>query len=333
MTVRDATFGATFIADLIAIFLFGIATVQSAIFFKTNLRVPYLNKLTVLVLWLLNGLHVVITTHVTYFYLVTVNGDALVPLVWSYIASSVLELFLTNATQILYSIRLWQLLKDNTYRALVFIPVGALIAFCLAMNIYVPFQLSFVENIPALANINFPWAVILDFSASSIIDFVLSLSLIYCLAKSGKKLDWADKSATVVAAYVLNTGIIASIFSLFCIVIYVVMPNNLIFFAFKIVLTGLYINSFLAMLNSRFYFQRGDGLVNVSLPHGNVMMYDHGSHGTRASHALQSAVTNGATINEVGLPLFKPKRSLNDLRPGDMQLVEVKVTKEELHRP
>jgi len=79
----------------------------------------------------------------------------------------------------------------------------------------------------------------------------------------------------VLAAYALNTGIIASFFSLTCIIAYILMPRNLIFLALKIVLTGLSVNSFLAMLNARFYFQRSEGLVNVSLP--QVIMYEHGA--------------------------------------------------------
>ncbi|KAF8067703.1 hypothetical protein FPV67DRAFT_1151719 [Lyophyllum atratum] len=140
----------------------------------------------------------------------------------------------------------------------------------------------------------------------------------------------AETSAVVLAAYALNTGIIASIFSLICIALYPAMPDNL-FFASKIVLTGLYVNSFLAMLNARFYFQRSDGFVNVTLPHGSVIMYDHAAQqATRAPRQMQQESTNNATINEVGLPLFKPRHGSGELPSSGIQLMEVKVTKEEL---
>ncbi|KAF8067688.1 hypothetical protein FPV67DRAFT_1150785 [Lyophyllum atratum] len=213
---------------------------------------------------------------------------------------------------------------------ILFVPLVALIVFSLVMNIYIPLQVSHVRNIPSLAFVE-SWAPTLDFCASSVIDFWLSFSLIYCLAKSGKRLDWADTGAVVLAAYALNTGIIASVFSLLPLITFAAMPDNLIFFAFKIVLTGLYVNSFLAMLNSRHYFQRPEALVRVSLPQG-TMAYDRGiHHGTRPSHPVPTITDapHDCTINEAGLPLFKPKNSSSGHSPHDIQLLEVKVGKEE----
>jgi len=328
--------------DLFAVFLLGISTVQMTIFFQTNKRIPYLNKLAVFLLWLLNCLHVAVTTHITYHYLVTMGGNIQGPLVWSYTASSILELSLTNITQMLYSIRLWQLLKRNKSRPYLFSLLVMLLMLSIAMNIYIPIQIAKVKNIISLGFVTYHWAVTLDFSTSSAIDFLLSTSLIYSLAKFGKRLEWAETTLTVLAAYALNTGIIASFFSLTCIMAYVLMPKDLIFFALKIVLTGLYVNSFLAMLNARFYFQRSEGLVNVSLP--QVIMYEHGGGGQarasrydhrslgppRAPRMTQTEDTHNATINEAGLPLFNSKHASDEPTANSIQLLEVKVTKEEL---
>ncbi|KAH0581799.1 hypothetical protein H2248_011481 [Termitomyces sp. 'cryptogamus'] len=100
------------------------------------------------------------------------------------------------------------------------------------------------------------------------------------------------------------------------------MPENLMFFAFRVVLCGFYVNSFLAMLNARFYFQRAEGLVNVALPHGSVIVYENANRMPAAA-----GTSNNVTINEAGLPIFMPKDEAGQLR--EIQLMEVKVTKEQ----
>ncbi|KAG6829456.1 hypothetical protein H0H87_011373 [Tephrocybe sp. NHM501043] len=124
------------------------------------------------------------------------------------------------------------------------------------------------------------------------------------------------------------------------------MSDGLIFVALRIVLAGLYINSFLAMyvtvnsnstlqlkltflrLNARYYFQRSEGRVNVTLPHEGVYLYSNGDYASRIPSGNDTS--NNVTINEAGLPLFKPSEVK---QVTDIKLLEVKVTKErdEIH--
>ncbi|KAG6817699.1 hypothetical protein H0H93_007046, partial [Arthromyces matolae] len=101
--------------------------------------------------------------------------------------------------------------------------------------------------------------------------------------------------------------------------------DNLIFFALRVVLTGLYVNSFMAMLNARYYFQTTDGLVPITLPHGSIYLY--GPRVPQNHFPLAGAPSrnrNDTTINEAGLPLFETKDPLREIHK-----LEVKVTKEQ----
>ncbi|KAG5729080.1 hypothetical protein E4T56_gene3116 [Termitomyces sp. T112] len=323
MSTLDLTLGITLVGVLFATMLLGIAIVQTSIFMKTNKQIPYVNKFTVLCLCTLLTIHTMMSSHVVYFYLVTKQGDiGGQPLVWSYTASISLDLVLTNITEILYSLRLWQLLKNNRYCYAVFSPLVVMILLGIAMNIYIPLQVSQVANLPSLGHVTFEAFVILDFGTSSFIDVLLCLALLYALTKTAKRLDWAKTNTIVLISYALNTGALATVVSFCSFIIYVSMPTNLVFLAFRIVLCGFYVNSFLAMLNARFYFQRAEGLVNVALPHGSVIVYENANRMPAAA-----GTSNNVTINEAGLPIFMPKDEAGQLR--EIQLMEVKVTKEQ----
>ncbi|KAK7677728.1 hypothetical protein QCA50_019280 [Cerrena zonata] len=51
--------------------------------------------------------------------------------------------------------------------------------------------------------------------------------------------------------YAINTGVLTSAISLTCLILYDIMPDNFIFMGFYFVLSKLYVNSFLAALNTR----------------------------------------------------------------------------------
>ncbi|ESK85250.1 hypothetical protein Moror_11372 [Moniliophthora roreri MCA 2997] len=140
-----------------------------------------------------------------------------------------------------------------------------------------------------------------------------------------------DKSLDVILAYALNTGILASFFSLTCPIVYSLMPDNLVFLCLRIILTGLYVNSLLAMLNARYYFQKSDDLSTgpINAPSQTSVLVYNGRGFNRQLHSTASSSSNKATINEIGLPLFQPREERNKV-DSSIQLMEVKVTKDRL---
>uniref|UniRef100_A0A0W0G6Z4 DUF6534 domain-containing protein n=1 Tax=Moniliophthora roreri TaxID=221103 RepID=A0A0W0G6Z4_MONRR len=335
----ELTIGAAFIGGVIQIFLFAVASVQTFIFFKANSETHHVNKWMVFLLWLLAVLHVVSVIHVIFFYLVTSGGKIDGPLPAK--SETSLELLLTNLTQ-MFSVCNAALAAHERNCAASDTFYGSCLNICAfrvlvsidqnpANNTEYRYTAESVPTIGGLSNVDFAWAVKLDFSATSLIDFILSIALVHNLAKPGKRLDWTDKSLDVILAYALNTGILASFFSLTCPIVYSLMPDNLVFLCLRIILTGLYVNSLLAMLNARYYFQKSDDLSTgpINAPSQTSVLVYNGRGFNRQLHSTASSSSNKATINEIGLPLFQPREERNKV-DSSIQLMEVKVTKDRL---
>ncbi|KAK0243633.1 hypothetical protein EDD85DRAFT_944962 [Armillaria nabsnona] len=88
------TFGALYVDAIIAAVLFGITNLQSVIYYKRYPNDWWLYRCSVALLWVLDTLHVVLSTHALYFYLIDMYGDlsgALVQSVWSFKAQLVVN--------------------------------------------------------------------------------------------------------------------------------------------------------------------------------------------------------------------------------------------------
>ncbi|KAL0056969.1 hypothetical protein AAF712_016413, partial [Marasmius tenuissimus] len=225
-----------------------------------------------------------------------------------------------------YAFRLWKIIKRTYFRTFLFIILGSLLAVSLSLAIYVPYRISKVENIIDILEINFKWAVTLDFGLTAVIDCILSATIVVMLYRTNKRLDWTDSQFYVFIAYVVNSGALASVFSIIPPFMYALLPKSFVFLPFRFVLTALYFNSLLAMLNAQYYLEDWGGRSNK-----DVYVYNGSGFRQRPS---QQPLAPRATINEVGLPLFESQS--NGLKigrmDGDLPLVQVNVAKEEVHQ-
>ncbi|SJL16918.1 uncharacterized protein ARMOST_20450 [Armillaria ostoyae] len=71
----DTTFGACYIGTIIAAILFGISNLQVVIYYKRYPNDWWVYRYSVALLWVLDTLHVGLSTHALYFYLITMFGD------------------------------------------------------------------------------------------------------------------------------------------------------------------------------------------------------------------------------------------------------------------
>jgi len=107
------------------------------------------------------------------------------------------------------------------------------------------------------------WAIKLAFSVSIITDFVISGAMIYYLQKSRSDFTSTNSKLASLIQYVIASGLLTSACSLASLIAYLAMQDNLVFLAIGFSLTKIYINSFLAMLNSRHRIHGKD--VSISL--------------------------------------------------------------------
>ncbi|KAK0243606.1 hypothetical protein EDD85DRAFT_976276 [Armillaria nabsnona] len=107
----DATFGACYIGTIIAAILFGISNLQVVIYYKKYPNDWWVYRYSVAILWVLDTIHVALSTHALYFYLITMFGDLIGGLengLWTMKLQLSLNISLVVYVQWLYAIRLWR---------------------------------------------------------------------------------------------------------------------------------------------------------------------------------------------------------------------------------
>ncbi|KIK39353.1 hypothetical protein CY34DRAFT_339326 [Suillus luteus UH-Slu-Lm8-n1] len=103
--------------------------------------------------------------------------------------------------------------------------------------------------------IKIEWSTYMALGATTFADVVIASSLCYLLATSRTGFSSTDSLITKLMVYVINTGSLTSICSMIAMITCAVMPNNFIFLAVEFLVAKLYVNSFLALLNARYYGQ------------------------------------------------------------------------------
>ncbi|KAF9263161.1 hypothetical protein L218DRAFT_1077419 [Marasmius fiardii PR-910] len=338
MSNVNAPYGSTLIAILVYAFLYGLATLQTLLFFRWNDRLHLANKIAVTVLWVMAGLNLAFISHFVYYYLILTEADsANNKMPWSFIAYSAVDFLLLSFSQMLYTARLWQVLSrldSRLLRHLLCSILAILLTASVALAIFLPFSMARASTAEAYTDHLFA-LILFALVNGTFIDFVLSCALIYALIKAaGKNYGWTDSSMVVLMSYAVNTGAIATLFSLGAVLGYAVNQFNLTFLAFKIVHVGVYFNSFLAMMNSRFYFQQHPPFDGQPQIQNRIVSYETstGDLYTRQHLSPAPSFNSGkeCTINEVGLPLFSnPKTKKTSITSTDeMKMVEIRVEQE-----
>jgi len=91
----------------------------------------------------------------------------------------------------------------------------------------------------------------LTFGVGTGSDLSLALALSWFLYRSKTGFRSTDSLIQSLLIYAVNTGMIVAIDAALGLILYILMPNNLIFLGFYLLLSKLYVNAYLATLNAR----------------------------------------------------------------------------------
>ncbi|PBK91779.1 hypothetical protein ARMGADRAFT_1166001 [Armillaria gallica] len=145
------------------------------------------------------------------------------------------------------------------------------------------------------------------FSTMAGADFIIAGTMCFYLHK-GKLMTGFSSTTKIITGLmqlVVIPGILTSACSLFTVVAFAAWPNTLTFIAIDLVLPKLYINSFLAMLNSR----RSSGAnVGRHVPHKMIRFAPHDS-GQTSTTLPDPSVTEVETDISIPLPESEGYRS------------------------
>ncbi|KAI0084629.1 hypothetical protein BDY19DRAFT_997543 [Irpex rosettiformis] len=244
----DNTLGAILIAEILVSMLFGMTTLQIYVYFSRNPRDSLWMKGVMIVLWILDALHLILTSHTLYHYAVLnyMNPLSLTICPWSFAVDMMFGGLNEILVTAIFAYRIWKF-SGKLWPVMLIIP-PTLVGFAGAAAIG-----NFALKVPIYEEFkqHYAWIWYLTFSAQSVADIAIAATLTAILIKRRTGFHKTDSIIRTLIVYSINTCALTSSASLASIITYAVMPNNFIFIAFAMVLPKLMLNSLLALLNSR----------------------------------------------------------------------------------
>ncbi|GJE99485.1 hypothetical protein PsYK624_157490 [Phanerochaete sordida] len=298
----NGTFGALLIGMIVTSILYGITVLQSFTYYQTCAEGDgRVTKSAVALLWLVDTFDMALLSHVLYFYIVTNFGNfaALAgPVVWSMSA----HLMVTAATEVIvrtmFSLRVWTVSGGKWLPAFA---VGFVTLLDLIFGIVVTVK-SVGQTFFALEKIEA--FIFTEFATGLVGDTVIALLLSYYLYQSRTGFRRTDSAVTILMAYVINTGLLTAVTLTVNIVLFATEHSNFAFVALYFVISKLYVNAYLAMLNARTGIRQRMDRASVLGPQGSHSRYGGDSYpmaskGSRSQDSQPSAKTFRGSVGQM----------------------------------
>ncbi|EKM74781.1 hypothetical protein AGABI1DRAFT_132898 [Agaricus bisporus var. burnettii JB137-S8] len=245
----DNTVGALFTGVLAAVFLFGVTTLNMYWYYHLYPKDNLLHKWAVAVLWVLDTLHVALTIHAVYSYIVKGFGSlpGLEEVIWSIKLQVLVNVLIILLVHSLYALRVWIL--GEIHHGIVGYFVAFIVLGGFAIGIVLAYQTYTVDTFAEIGRIS--WIINSAFATATGIDFVITAAMFYYLWKSRIVASRLDSRISTVMQYTLSSGLLTSACSLSALFCYILLPNTFVFLGLEFILTKLYVLSFLSLLNAR----------------------------------------------------------------------------------
>ncbi|KAK0221432.1 hypothetical protein IW262DRAFT_1481780 [Armillaria fumosa] len=269
------TLGAVLIGFAVACCVYGILVTQIFSYFS---RYPFdrpVYKGLVFLILLLETVDQVFIGHVVYHYAISnfANVLALVQgsVTWSFILQQTVGAVVGCIVKTSFALRVWRFSERNKFITgiillLTYGQLGLAITFTLkAFELTGVFE---VVNLRVLGSTSLGVGVLTD--------MVTAISLCYFLNKLRTGYHKSDSLVNSLVLYAINTGALTSAVSLSTLILYNIMPTNLVFVACFFILSKLYAISFMATLNTR-RIVRGKGTDKQGTTSNNTNMFHLGT--------------------------------------------------------
>lgn len=248
--ILDNTIGAVFLGTSASCLLFGLAIVQTRLYYHNFPKDWTFQKISVAVLMTLATSHLLFTLHAVYFYLIVNFGRlaALESIVWSFKLQLLISTMMAILVQSLYAMRVWKLGRQFSRfwpGLVVFIVAGGWAVGIFAMvNSY---ERKYFTDLDSMRRIIYAAPAI-----ATSVDVILATALCYYLRRSRSAfVGGTNNKILIIMRYVIVTGFLTSACSLSALITYAIIPHTLVFAAIELLLPHLYVNSYLSMLNAR----------------------------------------------------------------------------------
>jgi hypothetical protein len=205
--------------------------------------------------------HLIFMTHGVYSYLIThfADFDALSTPTWSLLAQVIITVLSDLIVRCVFARRIWLLSGLNTWLLLFIVSVSIFVGgmgFAFATR-------GFIDGSYAKI-VQESWILYTALGGSVVADVMITVSLCILLGSIRTGFKPTDSLVNTLMLYTINTGLLTSVSAIACFVTFAIWPHAFVFIGFYFVLSKLYINSLLAMLNTRERLRkRNTGITSV----------------------------------------------------------------------
>ncbi|KDQ62584.1 hypothetical protein JAAARDRAFT_465119 [Jaapia argillacea MUCL 33604] len=243
----ETTYGAIFVALIASAVFYGVTLLQTYLYFRRYPKDPMFLRTMVFVLCFLDTLHLIFCTISIYWYLVInySNLDMLDDSFWAMNLQVDCNGLIGLSVQFFFARRVW-LLSKNWILTIIICTLA-----CMHFGLGVVFTVQAFDLGHFSRYSKLTWITSTGLGCAASADILIALSLCYYLAKMRSEFKRTNSIITTLMIYSINTGALTSIIATSCAVTFAIMPTNFVWLSFFWVLGKCYVNSFLAMLNSR----------------------------------------------------------------------------------
>lgn len=244
----DNTLGALLVGGMVAMALWGVTCVQTFTFFTRRSKDLPVFKLLIAFLLVLDTFDTVLNCHFLYFYLVKnyLNPLAIVAPVWSVIIHVAVTSISDFIIRSMFARRIYRLSRHNIFLTAGIVALSFTDLICGLIITAKAFGVTSYLDLDPLSSLMY-----LNFAAGTSSDLSVALVLCYLLRRSRTGFQQTDSLITILMVYTVNTGLLVALDASAGLITYIVMPHNLIFLGFYLLMSKLYLNSYLASLNAR----------------------------------------------------------------------------------
>ncbi|KIM82110.1 hypothetical protein PILCRDRAFT_821007 [Piloderma croceum F 1598] len=205
----DNTWGSIYLGVVLSAMFFGITNVQSYNYFLRYPRDWMVYKISVGALWILDCLHLALSMHLGYYYLVTRFGDVLAFnfVIWSQKAQITVNVIIIVGVQSLYALRVWKLAAGYNQRLIPCLVILSIVAgYAVGFNLA---ALTWKED-SFLTIYKISWAINTSFAVSTAGDIAIAAAMVYYLLKGRSNFASTNSKLASLIQYSLGSGIATS---------------------------------------------------------------------------------------------------------------------------
>ncbi|KAJ7114907.1 hypothetical protein C8R44DRAFT_795044 [Mycena epipterygia] len=302
----DGTLGALEIGTFVGTFLFGILTLQTFNYYRQFPKDSKTLKITIAVLWLLEFAHTLCSLQGIYVITVTFYGQPPIEIIVNPPQTHIITILFSGGIDAIVQIFFGNRIRVLSGRSYVFFLCIGLAALRLACDVVLMSSFWKFKEGYAVLQTKEHWAVIMAETVSPVGDFLIALSMCYCLWQvRNSEFSRTRSMVDTLMIWTFETTIITSGAGIMQLVLFLTR-KDLAFVALFLVQPKLFSNGMLASVNGRSRFR----VANATFVESQDLAFGSSGTGSRSrtrredeAHRMRNVVVHiaptGTTTDEI----------------------------------